>query len=176
MGMDSNKKQQMTAKEIAEYIAEEIRSITGGCDAGTHTTQTKHTASRPYTHNSTQPQPTLLSSSRQAVPMCWSRRASRRSAWTPSASWRWDRVWLVDVCFSIPKRALDPLRTYNTRVPHAQLGTRLKKTFGIELDALKLTQDMTVADIAKLVYKLQVKGGTCTICIHSTTRILISSV
>ena len=76
---------------------------------------------------------------------------------------------------------LDPLvGTYHTRFSRLtqQLGTRLKKTFGIELDALKLTQDMTVADIAKLVYKLQVKGGTCTICIHSTTLspILISSV
>lgn len=29
MGMDSNKKQSMTAKEIAEFIAEEIRAITG---------------------------------------------------------------------------------------------------------------------------------------------------
>lgn len=41
MGMDNTKKQTMTAKEIAEFIAEEIRSITGGCDAETHTNKTR---------------------------------------------------------------------------------------------------------------------------------------
>ena len=50
MGMDNNKKQQMTAKEIAEYIAEEIRSITGGCDADAHTNKTHTRPSRPYTY------------------------------------------------------------------------------------------------------------------------------
>jgi hypothetical protein len=42
-----------------------------------------------------------------------------------------------------------------------QLGGRLKKAFGVELEALKLSADNTITDIAKLVHKLQVRVRVC---------------
>lgn len=38
-----------------------------------------------------------------------------------------------------------------------ELGGRLKKAFGVELEALKLSADTTITDIAKIIYKLQVR-------------------
>lgn len=38
-----------------------------------------------------------------------------------------------------------------------ELGGRLKKAFNIEMDSVKMSPDMTLEDVAKMIYKLQVR-------------------
>ncbi len=49
------------------------------------------------------------------------------------------------------------IQSFHSTLPSEQLGGRLKKAFGVELEALKLTADSTIADIAKIIHKLQVR-------------------
>lgn len=82
---------QMTAKEIAEFIAEEVRAITGSAD--------------------------VLATS------------------------------------GLTTLGLDSLGI-------VELGGRLKKAFGVELEALKLSADTTITDIAKIIHKLQTSSAS----------------
>jgi acyl carrier protein len=38
-----------------------------------------------------------------------------------------------------------------------ELGGRMKKAFNIEMDSVKMSPDMTLEDVAKMIYKLQVR-------------------
>lgn len=57
--------------------------------------------------------------------------------------------------------SVDCITIASSHTTHKQLGGRMKKSFNIEMDSVKMSPDMTLEDVAKMIYKLQVGPYVC---------------